>query len=123
VNLWNVEDNSVVYNLVDMKPKAMDELEEVITHCEFHPWQSSIFIYTTSKGFLNLCDFREASSFLNRPSLKYEVGVGQKKNAFSDLINSLSYGKFLKGYPNHIATRDYLNLRLWDIRSTANKPY
>lgn len=24
INLWNVEDNSVVYNLLDSKPKSMD---------------------------------------------------------------------------------------------------
>ena len=37
INLWNVEDNSVVYNLVDIKPKSIDELDEIVTHCEFHP--------------------------------------------------------------------------------------
>ena len=37
VNLWNLEDNKVVYNLLDIKPKSMDQLEEIVTHCEYHP--------------------------------------------------------------------------------------
>ena len=45
------------------------------------------------------------------------MGAGQKKNVFSDLINSLSYGKFFKNMPNIVATRDYLSVKLWDIRN------
>ena len=48
--------------------------------------------------------------------MKYEVGAGQKKNVFSDLINSLSYGKFVKSTPHLVVTRDYLTAKVWDIR-------
>lgn len=129
VNLWNVEDTKEVYNLLDMKPKSIDELDEVISHCEFSQANPSIFLYTTTKGFLHLCDLRETSSFQKYSTMKYEVGAGQKKNAFSDMINSLSFGKFLKYYPNHIVTRDYLSVKVWDLRlnqasaSTKNNCY
>jgi len=63
INIWNIEDNRTVYNVLDMKPKSLEELDEVITHSEFHPNHPSIFMYTTSKGFFHVCDFREASSF------------------------------------------------------------
>jgi serine/threonine-protein phosphatase 2A regulatory subunit B len=63
INIWNIEKNDTVYNVLDIKPKSLDDLEEVITHSEFHPYDENIFLYTTSKGFLNICDFREASSF------------------------------------------------------------
>jgi serine/threonine-protein phosphatase 2A regulatory subunit B len=119
INIWNVEDNKVVYNVLDIKPPNPDELDEVVTHCEYNPTNQNLFLYTSSKGFLHVCDFREASSFQDKSTLKFEVGVGQKKNAFSDMINSLSHGKFLKNYPNYIATRDYLTVKLWDIRSTS----
>lgn len=46
-----------------MKPSNIEELEEVISHSEFHPTDPSLFLYTTSKGFLNVCDLREKSSF------------------------------------------------------------
>lgn len=48
--------------------------------------------------------------------MKYDVGAGLKKNAFSEMINSLSFGKFLRYYPNHVVTRDYLSVKIWDIR-------
>ena len=105
-----------MYNVLDIKPKSIDELDEVISHCEFHPNMPTVFLYTTTKGFLHVCDFREASSFQSGSTLKFEVGAGAKKNAFSEMINSLSYGKFLKTFPNHIATRDYLSVKLWDMR-------
>jgi serine/threonine-protein phosphatase 2A regulatory subunit B len=76
VNLWNVEQNDTVYNLLDKKPKSIDELDEVISHCEFNPSMPSIFLYTTTKGFLHICDIRETSSFQNYSSLKFEVGFG-----------------------------------------------
>lgn len=39
-----------------------------------------------------------------------------KKNVFSDMINALSYGKFLSHSPNHVVTRDYLSVKIWDLR-------
>jgi serine/threonine-protein phosphatase 2A regulatory subunit B len=96
INLWHAENSSEVYNLLDMKPNKIDELDEVISHCEFHPAMPTVFLYTTTKGLLHICDFRESSTFQNYSSLKYECGLGTKKNAFSDMLNSLSYGKFLK---------------------------
>ena len=37
INIWNVEDNTSVYNVLDIKPTNIDDLEEVISHAEFHP--------------------------------------------------------------------------------------
>lgn len=76
INIWNIEDNSVVYNVLEIKPPNLDELDEVVTHCEFHPYMPSVFVYTTSKGFLHVCDFREASSFQDASTIKIEVGTG-----------------------------------------------
>jgi serine/threonine-protein phosphatase 2A regulatory subunit B len=63
INLWNLENSNVVYNLLDMKPPKIDELDEVISHSEFSQTSSSVFLYTTTKGFLHICDIRETSSF------------------------------------------------------------
>lgn len=38
------------------------------------------------------------------------------------MINSISFGKFFKKYPNHVVTRDYLTIKIWDIRSTSKQP-
>lgn len=123
INIWNIENTSTVYNILDIKPRNMEDLDEAITHCEFHPKMPSVLVYTTSKGFFHLCDLRESSSFQKGPSLSFEVGKGQKKNAFSELINCLSSAKFSKTEPHVLASRDYLNVRLWDIRSAEKMPY
>jgi len=63
INLWNLESSGVVYNLLDIKPPKIDDLEEVISHSEFSQTAPSVFLYTTTKGFLHICDLRETSSF------------------------------------------------------------
>jgi serine/threonine-protein phosphatase 2A regulatory subunit B len=120
INLWNVEDNRTVFNIIDLKSK--EEADEVITHSEFHPQSPTIFTYTTSKGILNVCDFRDGSSFQKHSSFRFDVGEGQKKNAFSDMLNTFSCCKFIKNKPNLIATRDFLSAKIWDIRGTSHKP-
>lgn len=37
INIWNIDDPTTVYNVLDLKPESLDELDEVITKCEFHP--------------------------------------------------------------------------------------
>jgi serine/threonine-protein phosphatase 2A regulatory subunit B len=123
INVWNLEKTDTVYNVLDMKPKNIDDLDEVVTHCEFSPIAPPLFLYTTSKGMLKICDFRDQSSFQKGSTLSFEVGKGQKKNAFSELVNAVSFGKFLKLKPNVIATRDYLTFKLWDIRGTTQQQY
>jgi len=82
-----------------------------------------MFLYTTSKGFLNICDFRDRATFINGQTLSFEVGAGIKKNAFTEIMNGISYAKFLTSNNNIIASRDYLFAKLWDIRATSNKPF
>lgn len=39
----------------------MEELTEVITAAEFHPYHCNLFMYSSSKGTVKLCDMREAA--------------------------------------------------------------
>lgn len=63
INLWNVENNIVAFNLVDLKPPKMEELSEVITFVEYHPKRSDIFLFSSSKGYICYCDLRVSSKF------------------------------------------------------------
>ena len=36
----------------------MEELTEVITAAEYHPTECNIFVYSSSKGSIRLCDMR-----------------------------------------------------------------
>lgn len=46
---------------MDIKPANMEDLTEVITAAEFHPHHCNLFVYSSSKGTLRLCDMREAA--------------------------------------------------------------
>lgn len=39
----------------------MDELTEVITAAEFHPYECNLLVYSSSKGSIRLCDMRAAA--------------------------------------------------------------
>jgi len=50
------------------------------------------------------------------------VGINKKKTIFSDLVNSLSSAKFLKQTDYGVLSRDYIGLKVWDIRGTSEVP-
>jgi hypothetical protein len=113
-----------VFNVLDIKSsKNINDIEEGINYAEFNRNNINMFLYSTSKGFLNICDIREKATFYSGSSIKFEVGFGVKRNAFTEIINGISCAKFLYNTNNVIVTRDYLSVKLWDIRSTTNKPY
>lgn len=70
--------NKVLSDIVDIKPANMEELTEVITAAECHPHQCNVFVYSSSKGTIRLCDMR-AGALCDRhtkceyPTVKTEV--------------------------------------------------
>lgn len=48
-------------DIVDIKPVNMEELTEVITAAEFHPKHCNLFVYSSSKGIIRLCDMRASA--------------------------------------------------------------
>ena len=48
-------------DVVDIKPENMENLTEVITAAEYHPVMGNVFVYSSSKGSVRLCDMREAA--------------------------------------------------------------
>ena len=58
INLWNIENNILAFNVVDLKSGKIEELSEVITHVDYHPVRSDVFLYSSSKGYINVCDLR-----------------------------------------------------------------
>ena len=81
-----------------------------------------MFLYTTSTGKINICDLREKSDFHNRPSLVMETNLRNSKlttNIFNKWINSVSEAKFVSN-PYLLFSRDYLSVKLWDLRQVSN---
>lgn len=48
-------------DIVDIKPVNMEELTEVITATEFHPFHCNLFMYSSSKSSIKLADMRDSA--------------------------------------------------------------
>ena len=120
INLWNLEITNQSFNIVDIKPENMEELTEVITCSEFHPTHCNLFMYSSSKGTIKLCDTRDASLCDRHSKVFEEVEDPVNKSFFSEIISSISDIKFsLDG--RYILARDYMTLKIWDINK-EDKP-
>lgn len=69
-------------DIVDIKPANMEELTEVITAAEFHPLHCNLFVYSSSKGSLRLCDMR-AAALCDKHSKR--ESTGQSGEGWADL--------------------------------------
>ena len=111
INLWHMEITDQSFNIVDIKPANMEELTEVITASEFHPKECNLFVYSSSKGTIRLCDMRqvvgqdlrltEAHLFLFQSALCdshtkmfEEPEDPTNRSFFSEIISSISDVKF-----------------------------
>ncbi|CAC9524954.1 hypothetical protein conserved [Leishmania donovani] len=119
---WSFEatDTTKATCIADLRPPsgALDEVEELVTASSFHPTHSSLFLLTRSSGILNIGDLRDPPS---RESRKYAISsqLTTQQNPFScqaydEILCSISGASFLG--PDHVVTRDYLSLKLWDLR-------
>ncbi|KAF8217201.1 WD40-repeat-containing domain protein [Mycena galopus ATCC 62051] len=122
INLWNLNVHDQCFNIVDIKPTNMEELTEVITCASFHPTQCNLFMYASSKAAIRMGDLREGAV----------CDVGQTgavrrfedppdpatTSFFSEIISSISDAQFSPD-GMHILARDYLTLKLWDVRNEA----
>ncbi|PIN06904.1 hypothetical protein CDL12_20537 [Handroanthus impetiginosus] len=111
INLWNLEVSGQCFNIIDMKPENMDDLIEVITAAEFHPFHCNLLAYSSSRGFIRLVDMRQ-SALCDRATriLKDEKSQGPK-SLFTEIIASITDMKFAND-GRHILSRDYMNLKV-----------
>uniref|UniRef100_G3VJF7 Serine/threonine-protein phosphatase 2A 55 kDa regulatory subunit B n=3 Tax=Sarcophilus harrisii TaxID=9305 RepID=G3VJF7_SARHA len=114
INLWHLEITDRSFNIVDIKPVNMEELTEVITAAEFHPHQCNVFVYSSSKGTIRLCDMR-SSALCDRHSKFFEEPEDpSSRSFFSEIISSISDVKFSHS-GRYMMTRDYLSVKVWDL--------
>jgi len=132
--------------VVDVKPQDLQELNEVISTCHFHPTHCNTLIYGTSRGNIRLVDLRKnalcdkytlrtssvvAAScdivLLQRfccfafffPEMQYHPVplVQQEQSFFAEIISSVSDVRFLPG-ERYVCSRDYLSLKVNTSRCT-----
>ncbi|GJD12109.1 Serine/threonine-protein phosphatase 2A 55 kDa regulatory subunit B beta isoform [Galdieria sulphuraria] len=120
INIWNLEIPLKAFNVVDIKPEAMEDLNEVITSAKCHPCHCHLFIHSSSKGIVRLCDLR-SSALCDRSALDFEQpDLATNSSFFSEIISSISDVRFSPS-GEYILARDYMHLLLWDIRM-SNEP-
>ena len=119
INLWRFEDHRQGLNIVDIKPKSMEDLSEVITSTAFHPKEGNIFAYSTSRGCIKVHDLRQ-STICNKFRLYESEKVDSKSETGfgSELISSISDIKFSPD-GKYMVTRDYMTLKVWDVYNTG----
>lgn len=67
--------NPTFIDIVDIKPTNMEELTEVITAAEFHPLECNLFVYSSSKGTIRLCDMRSSALCDKHAKCQYDNGI------------------------------------------------
>uniref|UniRef100_A0A3P8YR77 Serine/threonine-protein phosphatase 2A 55 kDa regulatory subunit B n=1 Tax=Esox lucius TaxID=8010 RepID=A0A3P8YR77_ESOLU len=120
INLWHLGITDRSFNIVDIKPVNMEDLTEVITAAEFHPHHCNLFVYSSSKGTLRLCDMRESALCDKHSKLFEEPEDPSNRSFFSEIISSVSDVKFSHS-GRYLLTRDYLTAKVWDL-NMENKP-
>mmetsp|Transcript_31837 Transcript_31837/g.83425 ORF Transcript_31837/g.83425 Transcript_31837/m.83425 type:complete len:443 (+) Transcript_31837:419-1747(+) len=119
VNLWNLGVNDQSFNIVDIKPPTMEELTEVITAARFHPQHCNIFMYSSSKGAIKMCDMRAAALCDAHAKAFEEPADPASRSFFSDIIASTSDIEFSNS-GTHFLSRDYLSIKIWDARKEGS---
>ncbi|RXM27107.1 Serine/threonine-protein phosphatase 2A 55 kDa regulatory subunit B delta isoform [Acipenser ruthenus] len=107
-------------DIVDIKPANMEELTEVITAAECHPNQCNVFVYSSSKGTIRLCDMRAAALCDRHTKFFEEPEDPSSRSFFSEIISSISDVKFSHS-GRYMMTRDYLSVKVWDL-NMENRP-
>lgn len=92
----------------------MEELTEVITAADFHPLESHLIMYSSSRGSIKLADLRAAALCDAHAKVFDEPEDPTTKSFFSEIIASISDVKFDPS-GRYIVSRDYLTLKIWDI--------
>jgi serine/threonine-protein phosphatase 2A regulatory subunit B len=121
INVWHLNCTNQSFNIVDIKPTNMEDLTEVITAAEFHPKHCALFVYSSSKGVVRLCDMRQ-NALCDRHALLFdEPDDPVNRSFFSEIINSISDVK-ISSSGNYMLSRDYLSLKVWDVRMSKSGP-
>jgi len=122
VQWWHFEagDGAKPFCLADIHPRQGDanfEVSELLTAASFHPTHGSLFLLSSSDGWTSIGDLRDPPSRRKRNyattlATRPEHNIVQHNH--NDILCSVADAAFLQA--NYVVTRDYLSLKVWDIR-------
>lgn len=119
INLWHLERPDTSFNVVDIKPASMEDLTEVITAADFSQRDPHLFAYASSKGSIRLADLRAAALCDHHTKLFDDSEGSSNRTFFSEIIASVTEVQFVPPDGTHLITRDYMTMKLWDLRYEA----
>ncbi len=126
INWWDLEVSDKSFNVVDMKPKSVEELTEVLTTARFHPHHCHTMVFGTSKGYVNLADTRVSAlcdghgpgAASRLQSFAPDAFIGD--SFYSELLSSISDLRY-SADGRYLIARDFLSVKVWDTHM-SNKP-
>lgn len=116
--LWDLTQTDQVIHIVNHK-QTVNEINEVITSANFHPMNSSEFLWTSTNGTIRIGDLR-SKLIMDKPvnSFKYNSNSNWY---YEELVHSISYAEFCR-FQQTVVARDYFTVKFWDLRNNSN-PY
>ena len=118
IYLWSLHNPNTPYNIINKTPFDMDDLSEVITCSSLSKRNDNLFLFGTSTGTINLGDMRiRGVCDKNCTQFKSKKMKNKETAFFTDILASISSCEFNPD-ENHIIGRDYLNIKIWDVRNS-----
>mmetsp|Transcript_25512 Transcript_25512/g.43595 ORF Transcript_25512/g.43595 Transcript_25512/m.43595 type:complete len:481 (+) Transcript_25512:61-1503(+) len=114
LNLWNLNYSNACFTLVDLKPKSMESLSEVVTSSDFHPHHCHSFLFSSSRGCVRVGDMREAA-LCERQAKVFDApeDPAARQSFFHEITSSISNARYSR-CGRYIIARDYMSIRVWD---------
>ncbi|KAL3628857.1 hypothetical protein CASFOL_027903 [Castilleja foliolosa] len=94
-------------------------VNSVITAAEFHPIHCNLLAYSSSRGYIRLVDMRQSALCDHSARILKDEESNGSKSFFTEIIASITDMKFAYD-GRHILSRDYMNLKLWDMHMDAS---
>ena len=112
LTLWHLEHPATAFNLADLRPRHIEDLQEVLLFAAFHPLQPSLLVYSSTAGTIRIADLRLRACALP-PALELH---GRRPGGRTDLLSSVSGVAF--GPSEHsLFARQIQSVATWDLRS------
>lgn len=124
---WHLEaqDTSKASCIADVGPDSgkMEDVSQLLTSVSFHPSHGSLFLLSRSTGQVSVGDLRDPPCRTKRKfgatfELKAEHNAIQDPE-HDDILVSVSSASFVGPSTSYIVSRDYLGMKLWDVRNPS----
>lgn len=112
IYLWHLNNPLTTFAVIDKTPFDLDEVNEVITCSELSSINDNLFVFGTSRGTINMCDLRIKATDCVSDIYKNRV---KQNGSLEEVLGSISHCHFNKE-DNFIISRDYLTVKIWDVR-------